>query len=114
MLLSIKNLHADIEEKKILSGVSLDINPGELHAIMGPNGSGKSTLSSVLMGHPKYNVTSGSITLFGKNLLELSPDQRAKEGLFLAFQYPQSVEGITLYDLLRQSYNALHVGTDKQ
>ena len=89
-MLSVKNLHAGIEEKKILKGLNLEINAGEVHAIMGPNGSGKSTLASVLAGREDYEVTEGSVEFLGKDLLELSPEKRAGEGLFLAFQYPLS------------------------
>jgi len=87
-MLSIKNLHAGIEDKKILKGLNLEINAGEVHAIMGPNGSGKSTLASVLAGREDYEVTEGTVEFLGKDLLELAPEKRAGEGLFLAFQYP--------------------------
>ena len=88
MMLEIKNLHATINGKEILKGVNLNINKGEFHAIMGPKGAGKSTLSSVLTGHPAYQVTEGEIWFNGKNLLEMSPEVRAREGIFLSFQYP--------------------------
>ncbi len=87
-MLEIKDLHVKIEDKEILKGVTLTVNPGEVHSIMGPNGSGKSTLSQVLAGKESYEVTSGSITFKGKNLLELAPEERACEGIFMAFQYP--------------------------
>ena len=87
-MLRIQNLHAGIEGKKILKGINLEIKPGEVHAIMGPNGSGKSTLASVLAGRSEYEVSEGSVEFLGKDLLELSPEKRAGEGLFLAFQYP--------------------------
>ena len=89
-MLSIKNIHANIDGKQILNGINLEINAGEVHAIMGPNGSGKSTLALVMAGREEYEVTEGSITFMGKNILELSPEDRAHEGLFLAFQYPET------------------------
>jgi Fe-S cluster assembly ATP-binding protein len=94
-LLTIKNLHAQIGENHILKGLNLEIGPGEVHAIMGPNGSGKSTLASVLAGREDYEVTKGEITFKGQNLLELSPEDRAREGLFLAFQYPVEIPGVS-------------------
>ena len=94
MLLEIKNLHANIEGKEILKGIDLKINVGEVHAIMGPNGSGKSTLAQVLAGREEYEVTKGEVIYNGKNLLELSPEDRAREGLFLAFQYPIEIPGV--------------------
>ncbi|MFN8614383.1 MAG: ATP-binding cassette domain-containing protein [Vampirovibrionales bacterium] len=93
-MLHISNLHASIDGTPILKGLSLDINPGEIHAIMGPNGSGKSTLSKVLAGHPAYDVTEGTVTFRGQNLFELSPDERARAGVFLAFQYPVELPGV--------------------
>ena len=95
-MLKIENLQARIEEKEILKGINLDIKPGEIHAIMGPNGSGKSTLASVLAGREDYEVTGGSVNFMGKNLLEMAPEDRAKEGLFLAFQYPVEIPGVSL------------------
>ncbi len=103
--LKIENLHVEIEGKKILKGVSLTINEHEVHALMGPNGNGKSTLLSAIMGHPKYKVTEGSITLDGKDVLSMSVDERSRAGLFLAMQYPQEVPGVTNSDFLRAAMN---------
>ena len=100
-VLSIHNLHVAIAGKEILKGVDLTIRQGEVHALMGPNGSGKSTLSYALMGHPSYEVTEGSVTLDGRDLLALEPDERAKAGLFLAFQYPTAIPGVTVASFLR-------------
>ena len=105
-LLEIKNLHASVGEKEIIKGLSLNINPGEVHALMGSNGSGKSTLASVLMGHPAYQVTAGEAALGGRDLLPLKPEERAAAGLFLAFQYPQAVPGLSVEHFLRTAYNA--------
>jgi len=105
MLLEIKNLHAGIEGKAILKGLNLQINKGEVHAIMGPNGSGKSTLAKVLAGHPSYEVLEGEIFYEGGNLLELEPDERARAGIFLAFQYPVEVPGVSNSQFLRLAYN---------
>src|SRR5271168_1904287 len=102
-VLSVENLHVSIGGKEILRGVDLTIRQGEVHALMGPNGSGKSTLSYALMGHPNYEVTEGSITLDGQDLLALEPDERAKAGLFLAFQYPTSIPGVTVANFLRHA-----------
>jgi Fe-S cluster assembly ATP-binding protein len=104
-LLSLKNLDASIDSKKILKNFNLEIQPNEIHVIMGPNGSGKSTLSKVLAGHPAYSVDNGSISFQGKNLLEMSPEKRSTEGIFLAFQYPIEISGVTNYDFLRLAYN---------
>jgi Fe-S cluster assembly ATP-binding protein len=104
-MLSIKNLQARIEEKQILKGINLDIKAGEVHAIMGPNGSGKSTLASVLAGRQEYEVTGGSVDFLGKNLLELSPEERAGEGIFLAFQYPVEIPGLTTTNFVKTAVN---------
>ena len=114
-MLEIKNLHAKIEDRVILNGINLTINAGEIHAIMGPNGSGKSTLAKVLAGHPDYEVTEGEVLYFGKNLLELDPDERAREGVFLAFQYPIEIPGVSNANFLRMAYNekAKHDGRDE-
>ena len=106
-LLEIKDLHASVEGKEILRGVSLRVRTGEVHAVMGPNGSGKSTLAQVLAGHPAYTVTGGSVRYDGKDLLELAPEERAREGVFLAFQYPVSIRGITNSYFLRSAVNAI-------
>src|SRR5579872_6303351 len=100
-MLSIKNLHARVEEKEILKGINLEVKAGEVHAIMGPNGSGKSTLASILAGRESYEVTGGSITFEGKDLLELSPEDRAREGVFLAFQYPVEIPGVSTINFLK-------------
>jgi len=105
-VLDIKNLHATVEELEILKGVDLQIKSGELHVIMGPNGTGKSTLSSVIMGHPKYNVTNGEMTLDGEDLLDMEVDERARKGLFLAMQYPSEVPGVTNSDFIRTAMQA--------
>jgi len=104
-MLSIKNLHARIEEKEILRGIDLDIKAGEVHAIMGPNGSGKSTLASVLAGRQQYEVTKGSVEFLGKDLLDLSPEERAGEGIFLAFQYPVEIPGLTTTNFVKTAVN---------
>lgn len=105
MLLSIKDLHASIEGREILRGINLDVQPGEVHAIMGPNGSGKSTLASVLAGREDYEVTEGSVEFDGKDMLELSPEERAKEGLFLAFQYPVEIPGVSTTNFIKTAIN---------
>ncbi len=104
-MLKIDNLQARIEEKEILKGINLEIKPGEVHAIMGPNGSGKSTLASVLAGREDYEVTGGSVDFDGKDLLELSPEDRAKEGLFLAFQYPVEIPGVSTTNFIKTAVN---------
>ncbi|MCW2920828.1 MAG: sufC [Thermoleophilia bacterium] len=104
--LVIKNLHVAVEGKEILRGIDLTVREGEIHALMGPNGSGKSTLSYALMGHPKYEITEGSVTFDGQDLLELEVDERARLGLFLAFQYPQAVPGVSVTNFLRMAVNA--------
>jgi Fe-S cluster assembly ATP-binding protein len=104
-MLSIKNLHASTEEKQILKGINLEVKAGEVHAIMGPNGSGKSTLASVLAGRADYNVTEGSVEFMGKDLLELSPEERAGEGIFLAFQYPIEIPGLTTTNFVKTAVN---------
>ncbi len=104
-MLSIKNLHASIEGKAILKGINLEVKPGEVHAIMGPNGSGKSTLASVLAGREEYEVTEGAVNFQGKDLLEFSPEDRAREGLFLAFQYPVEIPGVSSTNFLRTALN---------
>jgi len=106
-MLQITNLQAKVEEKDILKGISLTINPGEVHAIMGPNGSGKSTLANVLAGRDSYEVTGGSVSFHGEDLLELDPEERAREGLFLAFQYPVEIPGVNNTYFLRAAVNAI-------
>ncbi|MEJ2601604.1 MAG: Fe-S cluster assembly ATPase SufC [Anaerolineales bacterium] len=104
--LEIKNLHVSIEDREILKGVDLSVKQGEIHALMGPNGTGKSTLAYTLMGHPSYEVTEGEIWFKGKNILELAADERAHLGLFLAFQYPVSIPGVTVANFLRTAINS--------
>lgn len=104
-MLEIKDLHASINGKEILKGINLTVRPGEVHAIMGPNGSGKSTLSSVLAGNPAYEVTSGEVTFYGKNLLSLSPEDRSHEGIFLSFQYPVEIPGVSMVNFMRAAVN---------
>lgn len=106
-MLSIKNLRAKIEDKEILKGINLEVKPGEVHAIMGPNGSGKSTLASVLTGREGYEVTGGDVTYDGRNLLELSAEDRAREGIFLAFQYPVEIPGVTTTNFMKTALNEI-------
>src|SRR6185295_7688549 len=114
-MLEIRNLHASINGKEILKGVNLKVNKGEVHAIMGPNGSGKSTLAKVLAGHPSYEVTGGEVIFDGKDLLQMSPDERAREGVFMAFQYPVEVPGVSNAQFLRLAYNEKqkHLGAEE-
>src|SRR6201994_4092089 len=104
--LEIKDLHVRIEEREILRGVDLQVNRGEIHALMGPNGSGKSTMANTLLGHPSYEITQGSITFKGEDITEAEPHDRAKAGLFLAFQYPASTPGVSVANFLRMGINA--------
>ena len=106
-MLKIKNLHASVEGKEILKGIDLEINAGEIHAIMGPNGAGKSTLSSVLTGREKFEVTEGEIEFNGKNLLELLPEDRAREGIFMSFQYPVEIPGVSTVNFLKTAVNEI-------
>ena len=106
-MLEIKNLHVKIGEKEILKGINLKVNAGEVHAIMGPNGSGKSTLASVLAGKEEYDVTEGEVIYNGKNLLDLSPEDRAREGVFLAFQYPVEIPGVSNTNLFKTALNEI-------
>jgi len=113
-MLSIKNLHANVEEKNILKGLNLEIKPGEVHAIMGPNGAGKSTLGNVLSGREGYEVTDGSAQLEGTDLLDLDPEERARLGLFLAFQYPVEIPGVTNLEFLKASVDAVRAEQGKE
>jgi Fe-S cluster assembly ATP-binding protein len=106
-MLSIKNLHAEVEEKEILKGINLTVNPGEVHAIMGPNGSGKSSLASVLAGKENYHVTAGEVSFHGKDLLDMDPETRAREGLFLAFQYPIEIPGVSNINFLKTALSEI-------
>ena len=106
-LLSIKDVHARVEEKEILKGFNLEVNPGEVHAIMGPNGSGKSTLASVLAGREDYEVTAGAVDFAGADLLDMDPEERAREGLFLAFQYPVEIPGVSNVNFMRAALNEI-------
>jgi Fe-S cluster assembly ATP-binding protein len=114
-MLEIKNLHATVDGNEILRGINLTVKKGEIHAIMGPNGSGKSTLAKVLAGHPDYVVTAGEVIYEGRNLLELSPDERARAGVFMAFQYPIEVPGVSNAQFLRLAYNEKrkHLGEEE-
>jgi Fe-S cluster assembly ATP-binding protein len=113
-MLKISNLQARVESKEILRGINLDIKPGEIHAIMGPNGSGKSTLASVLAGREDYEVTGGTVKFNGKDLLELAPEERAAEGIFLAFQYPVEIPGVTTINFLKTAINQIRKYHEKE
>src|SRR5574338_1466933 len=104
--LEIRNLHVSIEGKEILTGLNLTVKQGEIHAIMGPNGTGKSTLAYAIMGHPSYEITEGEVLYNGQNVLELEPDERSRLGIFLAFQYPVAIPGVTVANFLRTAINA--------
>ena len=105
MMLKIENLHAGIDGKEILKGINLEVNAGEVHAIMGPNGSGKSTMSNVLVGHPAYQVTEGKVTFKGKNLLDMPAEERSHQGLFMSFQYPVEIPGVSMTNFMRTAIN---------
>jgi Fe-S cluster assembly ATP-binding protein len=113
-MLSIKNLHARIDEKQILNGINLQVKPGEVHAIMGPNGSGKSTLASVLAGREEYEVLNGEVEFLGKNLLEMAPEERAREGVFLAFQYPVEIPGVSTINFMKTAVNQIRQARGQQ
>ena len=113
-MLSIKNLHAKIDDKQILNGVNLEVKPGEVHAIMGPNGSGKSTLASVLAGREEFEVVEGQVEFLGRNLLEMAPEERAREGLFLAFQYPVEIPGVSTINFMKTALNQIRVHRGQQ
>ncbi|MFM6279548.1 MAG: ATP-binding cassette domain-containing protein, partial [Dolichospermum sp.] len=106
LILSVQDLTADVDGNQILKGLNLQVRAGEVHAIMGPNGSGKSTFSKVLAGHPAYTVTGGEVVFQNQNLLEMSPEERARSGVFLAFQYPLEIPGVSNLDFLRVAYNS--------
>ena len=106
-MLDIRNLQVRAEDKQILKGIDLHVNAGEVHAIMGPNGSGKSTLARVIAGHPEYQVVEGEVTFEGRDLLEMDPDERAREGVFMAFQYPVEIPGVSNTYFLRAALNAI-------
>lgn len=112
-LLDIKDLKVNIDDKEILKGLDLEIDNGETHIIMGPNGGGKSTLAYALMGHPEYKITDGNIELYGENINELSADKRAKKGIFLSFQYPEEIPGVTVEDFLRTAKTSISGETQK-
>src|SRR5687767_5648915 len=112
--LEIKNLHVGIDGKEILKGLDLTVEQGKIHAIMGPNGTGKSTLAYALMGHPSYQVTEGQVIFNGQNLLELEPDERSRLGIFLAFQYPVAIPGVTVANFLRTAINARRRAGNKE
>lgn len=113
-MLSIKNLKVSVEDENILRGIDLDVNAGEIHAIMGPNGSGKSTLAKVLAGREEYEVTAGSITYMGEDLLELEPEERAHAGIFMAFQYPVELPGVSAMNFLQTALNSIREANDKE
>src|SRR5262245_26646457 len=104
--LLVKDLHVSVEGKEILKGLNLEVKKGEIHALMGPNGSGKSTFANTLMGHPRYEVTAGDILFKGESVLEMEPDERSRAGLFMAFQYPVAIPGVTVANFLRTALNA--------
>ncbi|MEA2460448.1 MAG: Fe-S cluster assembly ATP-binding protein [Actinomycetota bacterium] len=112
-MLHIEDLHVEVEGKEILKGLNLTLDKGQIHAIMGPNGSGKSTLAYVLTGRPGYEVTAGKVFYTGEDILDLAPDERAKHGIFLAFQYPTEVPGVSVVNFLRTAYNAIHADKPK-
>ncbi len=113
-MLQIKNLHAKIDDKVVLRGLNLEVKPGEIHAIMGPNGSGKSTLVKIIAGHPAYEVTEGEIVYQGMSLLEMEPEERAQKGIFMAFQYPVEIPGVSNMSFLRQSLNAVRRANNQE
>src|SRR6188768_398335 len=113
-MLSIKNLHAKIEDNQILNGINLEVKPGEVHAIMGPNGSGKSTLASVLAGREEFEVLGGEVEFLGKNLLEMSPEDRARAGMFLAFQYPVEIPGVSTINFMKTAVNQIRQARGQQ
>jgi Fe-S cluster assembly ATP-binding protein len=106
-MLDVQNLHVDVEDAEILKGIDFEVEAGEIHAIMGPNGSGKSTFAKVIAGHPAYEVTEGDITYLGESILEQEPDERARQGIFLAFQYPVEIPGVSNASFLREAYNSM-------
>src|SRR5208282_294915 len=108
--LEIRDLHASVEGREILNGVNLTVNQGEIHALMGPNGSGKSTLAYAIAGHPKYEVTEGEVLVDGVNILDLEANERAVKGLFLAFQYPTAIPGVSVANFLRSAVSAIRFG----